>query len=167
MLTVNEETFLKELEEKKIVFRDINKLLVEKLKTLHCKVATAESCTGGLISEKITALSGASDVFDCGVCSYSNEIKADVLGVEKSVLDTLGAVSAEVAVQMSDGVRKLSGSDVAISTTGIAGPTGATADKPLGLVYVGVSTTKKTFAVKCLFCQTKHNYRERVRELSA
>lgn len=167
MLTINEETFLKELSEKNIRLEDIHKRLVEKLKTLHLKVATAESCTGGLISQKITALSGSSSVFDCGVCSYSNEIKTKVLGVDKHTLDTLGAVSAEVAMQMSYGVRKLSESDVAISTTGIAGPTGATADKPIGLVYVGVSTLKKTFAVKCLFCETKHNDRERVRELSA
>ena len=167
MLTVNEEIFLKELSEKNIRLEDIHRLLVEKLKTLHLKVATAESCTGGLISQKITALSGSSSVFDCGICSYSNEIKAKILGVDKNTLETLGAVSAEVAIQMSDGVRKLSKSDVAVSTTGIAGPTGATKNKPIGLVYIGISTLTKTFAVKCLFCETRHNSREKVRELAA
>ena len=150
MLTINEETFLKELSEKNIRLEDIHKRLVEKLKTLHLKVATAESCTGGLISQKITALSGSSSVFDCGVCSYSNEIKTKVLGVDKHTLDTLGAVSAEVAMQMSYGVRKLSESDVAISTTGIAGPTGGTKEKPVGLCYIGIANKDKIVVKKVL-----------------
>ena len=130
------------------------------------KIATAESCTGGFISKKITEVSGSSAVFDCGVCSYSNDIKAKVLGVNKDVLDTLGAVSEETAKQMALGVKNLAQSHIGVSTTGIAGPTGETAEKPVGLVYIGVSTSKKLFAVKALFSEDKKNSRERVRELS-
>ena len=131
------------------------------------KIATAESCTGGLISKKITEVSGSSAVFDCGVCSYSNEIKSKVLGVDKAVLDTLGAVSAETAMQMAKGVRLLANSDIAVSTTGIAGPTGATPQKPVGLVYIGLSTAQGDIAVKALLAENKTNTRERVRELAA
>lgn len=112
------------------------------------KVATAESCTGGLISERITRVSGSSGVFDCGVCAYANEIKVKVLGVNQETLDVLGAVSAETAIQMAEGVKKLSGADIAVSTTGIAGPTGGTPEKPVGTVFVGVCTNTKTYAVK-------------------
>ena len=124
--------------------------VVTKLKELGLKVATAESCTGGLISERITRVSGSSEVFDCGVCSYANEIKTKVLGVSEETLTVLGAVSAETAIQMAEGVKKLSGSDIAVSTTGIAGPTGGTAEKPVGLVFMGVCTKDKAYAIKLL-----------------
>ncbi len=165
--TITEESFLKELEENGIEFCNINKLLVKALVENNMKIATAESCTGGLISKNITEVSGSSAVFDCGVCSYSNDIKNKVLGVNKNTLDTLGAVSAETAIQMANGVRLLSASDIAISTTGIAGPTGGTATKPVGLVYIGFSTTNKNFAVKALLAQNKTNSRKRVRELAS
>ncbi len=168
MLTVTEESFLKELKECNIDFDNINKLLVEKLAKQNLKIATAESCTGGLISKKITEVSGSSAVFDCGVCSYSNNIKSKVLGVNENTLAVLGAVSAETAMQMANGVRKLAESFVGVSTTGIAGPTGGTAEKPVGLVYIGLSTAEKSFAVKALFAgKNGLNNRERVRELSA
>lgn len=165
--TITEESFLKELEENGVEFSSINKLLVNALTENNMKIATAESCTGGLISKNITEVSGSSAVFDCGVCSYSNEIKNRVLGVKKNTLDTLGAVSAKTAIQMAKGVRLLSDSDVAISTTGIAGPTGGTDTKPVGLVYIGFSTQAKDLAVKALLAQNKTNTRERVRELAA
>ncbi len=164
--TITEESFLNELKENGIEFSGINKLLVNVLAENNMKIATAESCTGGLISKKITEVSGSSAVFDCGVCSYSNEIKNKVLGVEQNTLDTLGAVSAETAMQMAKGVRLLANSDIAISTTGIAGPTGGTDTKPVGLVYVGLSTNTTEFAVKALLAQNKTNTRERVRELA-
>lgn len=166
MLTVTEESFLNELRENNIDFNNINELLVAELIKKKMKIATAESCTGGFISKKITEVSGSSAVFDCGVCSYSNDIKAKVLGVNKDVLDTLGAVSEETAKQMALGVKNLAQSHIGVSTTGIAGPTGETAEKPVGLVYIGVSTSKKLFAVKALFSEDKKNSRERVRELS-
>ena len=124
--------------------------VVSKLRELGLKVATAESCTGGLISERITRVSGPSEVFDCGVCSYANEIKTKVLGVSEETLTVLGAVSAETAIQMAEGVKKLSGADIAVSTTGIAEQTGGTAEKPVGLVFMGVCTKDKAYAIKLL-----------------
>lgn len=124
--------------------------VVAKLREKGLRVATAESCTGGLISERITRVSGSSEVFDCGVCSYANTIKAKVLGVSEETLTILGAVSAETAIQMAEGVKKLSGADIAVSTTGIAGPTGGTAEKPVGLVYLGVCTAEKAYAIRLM-----------------
>lgn len=124
---------------------------VNRLTAKGLKVACAESCTGGLISERITNVSGASKVFDCGICSYSNEIKHNVLGVQNTTLSVLGAVSAETAIQMAEGVRKLANANIGISTTGIAGPTGGTPEKPVGLVYLGVSTEKESYAIRFLF----------------
>ncbi|MEE1283164.1 MAG: nicotinamide-nucleotide amidohydrolase family protein [Acutalibacteraceae bacterium] len=166
ILTITEESLLKELEESNIDLNSINELVVKVLAENNMKIATAESCTGGLISKKITEVSGSSAVFDCGVCSYSNEIKNKVLGVDKAVLDTLGAVSAETAKQMAKGVRLLANSDIAVSTTGIAGPTGGTPQKPVGLVYIGLSTAQGDIAVKALLAENKNNTRERVRELA-
>lgn len=167
MITVAEESFLNELRENNIDFNSINKLLVAELMKQKIKVATAESCTGGLISKKITEISGVSVVFDCGVCSYSNDIKIKLLGVDKNVLGTFGAVSEETAKQMAQGVRYLAQSHIGVSTTGIAGPTGETDEKPVGLVYIGVSTPQKLFAVRAFFSENKKNSRERVRELAA
>lgn len=167
ILTMTEEVLLKELEENKIDFNSINRLLVKVLTERNMKVAAAESCTGGLISKKITDIAGSSAVFDCGVCSYSNDIKTKVLGVEKSVLDTLGAVSAKTAKQMAKGVRLLANSNIAVSTTGIAGPTGESDTKPVGLVYIGISTPECDIAVKTLLAENKNNNRERIRELAA
>lgn len=101
-------------------------------------LAVAESCTGGLLSKRITDLAGASDYYKGGVCSYSNDVKMGVLGVQKETLDTVGAVSAEVAEQMALGVACVLGADVGVGITGIAGPGGGTEEKPVGLVYVSV-----------------------------
>lgn len=101
-------------------------------------LAVAESCTGGLLSKRITDLAGASDYYKGGVCSYSNDVKMGVLGVQKETLDTVGAVSAEVAEQMALGVARVLGADVGVGITGIAGPGGGTEEKPVGLVYVSV-----------------------------
>lgn len=122
--------------------------VVKKLMEKGLKVATAESCTGGLVSERITRVSGSSEVFDCGICSYANAIKHKLLGVSETTLTVLGAVSAEAAVQMAEGVKKLSGADIGVSTTGIAGPTGGTPEKPVGLVYVGVCTSREAYAIR-------------------
>jgi PncC family amidohydrolase len=96
-------------------------------------------------------VSGSSDVFGDGVCTYANEAKMKLLGVKAETLSTVGAVSEETAVQMAEGVRKLSGADIAVSVTGIAGPTGGTPDKPVGTVYIGCSTAERTYAVRYLF----------------
>nr|WP_297174936.1 competence/damage-inducible protein A [uncultured Agathobaculum sp.] len=101
-------------------------------------LAVAESCTGGLLSERITGVPGCSDYYLGGVCSYANEVKINLLGVQKETLDKLGAVSPEVAEQMAAGVARALGADVGVGITGIAGPGGGTKDKPVGLVYISV-----------------------------
>jgi len=110
-----------------------------KLRAAQLTVATAESCTGGLVGDRLTNISGSSDYFLGGILSYSNEIKEKVLGVPREVLETAGAVSAECALAMALGARKVIGASIGLSTTGIAGPSGGTPQKPVGLVYVGIA----------------------------
>lgn len=112
--------------------------LVTFLKENKLKIAVAESCTGGLISASIINVSGASEVFYEGIVSYSNDSKENRLGVSKDTLMAYGAVSAETAQEMAYGLIS-DDVDIAISTTGIAGPTGGTAEKPVGLVYIGIA----------------------------
>ena len=102
--------------------------------------ATAESCTGGGIALGITTIAGSSDYMQGGIVAYSNEIKQRLLQVSQATLDSVGAVSDACALEMARGVRQAIGTDVGISSTGIAGPGGATARKPVGLVYIAVST---------------------------
>ena len=121
------------------------------LKKQNLTVATAESCTGGLIAHAITNVSGSSEYFDRGIVSYSNRAKMELLDVSENVLKEYGAVSKEVAKAMADGIRIKSNVDVGIATTGIAGPTGGTKEKPVGLVYIAISTFKNTEVKKFLF----------------
>ncbi|MDE6069351.1 MAG: competence/damage-inducible protein A [Alistipes sp.] len=109
-------------------------------------LATAESCTGGVIASRFTAMPGASAYFRCGVVSYSNEAKADVLGVDPATIAQYGAVSEQVARQMAEGVRRIAGADCAVATTGIAGPTGGSDEKPVGTVWIAVATPAGTIA---------------------
>jgi nicotinamide-nucleotide amidase len=109
------------------------------LRTNKLKLATAESCTGGMISAGFTDLSGSSDIFDRGFVTYSNEAKMAMLGVSPATLEAHGAVSEQTAREMCEGALKNSLADVTISVTGIAGPSGGTPDKPVGLVYIGVA----------------------------
>ncbi|HET7092829.1 MAG TPA: CinA family protein [Thermomicrobiales bacterium] len=102
-------------------------------------LATAESCSGGGVAARITAVSGSSNYFLGGVVAYANDAKADVLGVPRPVLETRGAVSAECAAAMAEGARRLFGATLAVSTTGIAGPGGGTPRKPVGLVYLALA----------------------------
>lgn len=127
----------------------VHRLLTERGKTL----ATAESCTGGAIASRFTAMPGASAYFRCGVVSYSNESKAALLGVDPATIARVGAVSEEVARQMAEGVRRVAGADYAIATTGIAGPAGGSAEKPVGTVWIAVATPEGTEAV-CRQCGT-------------
>ncbi len=142
---------------------NIEEALVKKLKDCGKKIAVAESCTGGLATGKITAVSGASSILDGSIVSYANEIKAKLLNVEKSVLDTKGAVSEECALQMADGVRKLMGADIGISITGIAGPDGGTDEKPVGTVFIAVSTEANR---ECKRLSIRNNGREYIRNIS-
>ena len=121
----------------------IHKLLTERRQTL----ATAESCTGGTIAARFTAMPGASAYFLCGVVSYSNASKQTVLGVDPDTLARYGAVSEQVARQMAEGARRISGADYAVSTTGIAGPAGGTAEKPVGTVWIAVTGPHRTVAL--------------------
>ena len=125
--------------------------LAELLKKRNMKAASAESLTGGLVSKLITDIPGASQIFELGVCSYSNRIKHEVLGVSEETLENYTEYSYQTACEMAQGVRRLSGADIGISTTGIAGPSGGTEEKPVGTVYIGVSTGEKTFAEKFSF----------------
>ncbi|MEA1881454.1 MAG: CinA family nicotinamide mononucleotide deamidase-related protein [Candidatus Marinimicrobia bacterium] len=113
----------------------VGELLVSSGKT----IATAESCTGGLIGDRLTNVSGSSTYFKGGIVAYSNAVKEEAIGVSKKTLESMGAVSAETALEMARGVRKKLNADIGVSTTGIAGPTGGTEEKPVGLVYVGFS----------------------------
>lgn len=118
------------------------------VKTLNEKglvLATAESCTGGLIAKRITDVSGSSAVFNCGVVSYSNEIKESVLGVSHKTLETYGAVSEQTVREMVKGVLRISGADIAVSVSGIAGPTSDNTKKPVGTIWLAVSNGKKTY----------------------
>ncbi|MBE6610185.1 MAG: competence/damage-inducible protein A [Ruminococcaceae bacterium] len=131
----------------------------EKGKTL----AVAESCTGGLIAKRITDVSGSSEMFGYGAVTYANEAKNKLLGVRWETLEAYGAVSEQTAMEMAAGVRALSGADVGIATTGIAGPGGGTDTKPVGLVYMGVASEKGVRALKFNF----NGDRDRVRILAS
>lgn len=142
---------------------DVGNLQTALVKALHeknLKIATAESITGGLVSKRITEVSGSSEVFECGVCSYSNNIKHSVLGVSQETLDTFTEYSAETALEMAKGVRRISGADIGISTTGIAGPNGGTDEKPVGLVYVAVDSDNYSDVKKLLLSRGFSEERE-------
>jgi nicotinamide-nucleotide amidase len=121
----------------------IHNILIDKGLTL----ATAESCTGGTIASRFTAMAGVSAYFLGGVVAYANEAKRDILGVNYDDITSYGAVSEQVARQMAEGARRVTGADYAIATTGIAGPTGGTAEKPVGTVWMAVATPTQTIAV--------------------
>ena len=142
-------------------------VLVEKLKAQGKTIAFAESCTGGLISKRITDVPGASEVYGFGFCTYANEAKIQILGVKKETLDEFGAVSYQTACEMAVGARRVSGADIAISVTGIAGPGGGTPEKPVGLVYMGIATEKEVKYKKLLLAQHPGHDRAFVRTLTA
>ena len=120
--------------------KDVVESLIKHKKTL----ATAESCTGGMIGKLITSVPGASDVYGFGFITYANEAKEKILGVKKETLEKYGAVSLQTASEMAEGAQKVSGSDIAVSVTGIAGPGGGSLEKPVGLVYTAITDGKTT-----------------------
>ncbi len=137
--------------------------VASQLKACGRQLATAESCTGGWIAKVLTDVAGSSAWFDRGVVTYSNDAKAELLGVKEATLASYGAVSEEVAAQMADGVRLGSGVDYGLSTTGIAGPGGGSADKPVGTVCFGWALPDGIVETEChLF----GGDREAVRRLS-
>ena len=128
----------------------VNKVSDE-LKRQKQTIATAESCTGGLLAHTFTNISGSSEYFDRGVISYSNKAKQELLGVPKMVLQHHGAVSKEVAEHMALGIRQNASVDYGLATTGIAGPTGGTKNKPVGLVYIAIATKDDVVVKRFLF----------------
>jgi nicotinamide-nucleotide amidase len=124
-------------------------------------IAVAESCTGGLITDKITDVSGSSNYFERGVIAYSNQSKTEILNVPAELIEKHGAVSSEVAKAMAQGVREVAGADIGVSTTGIAGPTGGSPEKPIGLVWIGFSDRNETLAVKFNFGDDRRRVKER------
>ena len=129
------------------IIKEISKILKKK----NYSVATAESCTGGLIAHTLTNISGSSDYFDRGIVSYSNIAKMELLDVPSNLLEEYGAVSELVARAMADGIRKKSNVDIGLGITGIAGPTGGTKDKPVGLVYISLAGSKNVIVKRFVF----------------
>ena len=113
--------------------------VLDRARAAGWKIATAESCTGGLIAAHLTEISGSSDVFDRGFVTYSNESKTELLGVTAGLIAEHGAVSDPVARTMAEGALARSGADIAVAVTGIAGPGGGSADKPVGLVFIAAA----------------------------
>jgi len=124
-------------------------------------IATAESCTGGLISAELTSVSGSSGCFGYGVATYSNEAKIKLLNVSETTLAKYGAVSPETAEEMACGLLSLSNADIALSITGIAGPCGGSPEKPVGLVYCGIADIKGVDVVQFMFSGSREEVRKK------
>ena len=136
----------------------------EALKARGVTFAAAESCTGGLIAKRLTDVPGASAAFLGGVVSYTNAVKAGVLGVPRDLLEQYGPVSEPVARAMAEGARQITGADIAVSVTGVAGPDRDERDNPVGLVYIGLATPEGTF---CRRTDSGRRRRDRIQELAA
>ncbi|MFW9950361.1 MAG: CinA family protein, partial [Candidatus Thorarchaeota archaeon] len=139
--------------------------IVNKLIEAQTTLAIAESCTGGYISNMITNISGASKIFNSGIICYSNEAKIQILNVNPKIIEKYGAVSELVAQQLAMNIRILSNSKIGVSTTGIAGPTGATIEKPIGLVYIGFSSEEDTIVEKHQIFADRIRFKELVFEI--
>ena len=135
--------------------------IIQLCKAANCRVSTVESCTGGLITAALTAVSGSSDVVDRGFTTYSNEAKNELVGVPMELIDAHGAVSEEVARAMAEGGLQRSNANITVSVTGIAGPGGGTETKPVGLIHFGcASKTKTTKACHKVFSGDRAAVRE-------
>lgn len=134
----------------------IEEAIVEKFTADGIRLAIAESCTGGLLAGSITAVPGASAMFDCGIVAYHNRIKQQVLGVDGEVLKAFGAVSEQTVIQMAEGVKRLGDATYGIATSGIAGPTGGTPEKPVGTVWIAVAGPSETVTQLFLFRNDRH-----------
>ena len=142
---------------------DLAKAVVSRYAERGKTLAIAESCTGGLISKRVTDVSGSSQILGYGCVTYANEAKVKLLKVKEETLKAYGAVSEQTAAEMANGVRALAGADVGIATTGIAGPGGGTPEKPVGLVYLGVASEKGTRVIRLML----PGDRDRVRILAS
>ena len=136
--------------------------VIGKIVNRRCALlATAESCTGGLIGNMITEVPGSSAYYKGGIIAYSNELKERLLGVRHETLEQYGAVSEETAIEMAKGCLEATGADYAIATTGISGPTGATEEKPLGLVYVAIASRDEVVCNRYVFTTTRQQHQQR------
>jgi PncC family amidohydrolase len=140
----------------------VHRLFTARGKTL----AAAESCTGGLVSYRITSVPGSSDYFLGGIVAYSNEMKTSLLGVAPETLERYGAVSEQCAREMAEGARRATGADIAVATTGIAGPGGATARKPVGLIYVACASPSGVTCQEVRWRQTRERNMRDAAELA-
>jgi len=139
-----------------------SKKIVNLLKRKKLKISFAESCTGGLLSSSITSVSGSSKVFTLGVVAYSNQSKIKVLKVPKNIIRKYGSVSEQVCLAMVKNLNKISKTNISVSITGIAGPSGGTKIKPVGLVYVGIKKVNRTEVKKYLFKNKGRAYIQKV-----
>ena len=142
----------------------LEEITVKSLLKRKATLATAESCTGGLIADRITNVPGASEIFLAGYVTYSNEAKIDILNVDRKIIETYGAVSEQVASAMAEGARKRAGAMFALATTGVAGPSGGSPEKPVGTVYVGLASQNSDTMVRKFFFPTD---RETFKQLGA
>jgi nicotinamide-nucleotide amidase len=131
--------------------RKIEQKLVGALIKNKLTIGIAESFTGGLLASRIVDVAGSSACFEMGIITYSNRSKIEFLGVKERTIERFGAVSAECAHEMAEGVRRLAGADIGVSTTGIAGPSGGTREKPVGTAYIGISVSGSHFVEQYLF----------------
>ena len=132
--------------------------IVKKLIKKKLKISFVESCTGGMLSSAITSINGSSKIFDLGLITYSNKSKINILKIPKRIINKYGTVSKECCLGMVENLNKISKTDIALSITGIAGPKGATALKPVGLVYIGIKKGNKITIKKNLFKPKKRNH---------
>ena len=145
----------------------LEQTVVEKLKEEGLMIATAESCTGGLLSQKITSVSGSSQVFEFGISSYANRVKEQMLKIPRKIIDQKGAVSQSVAVLMANGAQVQGSADIGVGITGIAGPGGGTEQNPVGTVYIAVSRAGKVWVERFQFGHGSGDERDYIRELAA
>ena len=139
----------------------LNKRIISLIKRKKMKLAVAESCTGGMLSNTITSVSGSSKVFTMGLVTYSNQAKTSILKVPQKIIKKYGAVSVQCCLAMVNNLNKISKSKVCISITGIAGPKGGSKQKPVGLVYIGIRVGKKVIVNKCNFKNKGRAYIQR------
>jgi len=140
------------------------KKIIHNFTVKKIKIAIAESCTGGFVSHMITNISGASKVFERGIVCYSNQAKIDLVGVDPNIIEKYGAVSDVVVEQLAKNIRLNSKVDIGIGISGIAGPTGGTPEKPIGLVFIGFSTEIETYAHKYNFTADRITFKKLVLE---
>ena len=136
----------------------IIKKIINKSSRKKIKISVVESCTGGLLSSAITSFSGSSKIFNLGLVAYSNQSKIDVLKIPKKIIERYGSVSKQVCLAMVKKISKISKTNISVSITGIAGPSGGTKKKPVGLVFIGIKKGKRTEVKKYLFKNKGRSY---------